>query len=69
VIKIVPHTADVSADTKVMGDDHEPYSASTLGVPADIMAAVREGFGLILPEFDHRQTEWETYVSHPHRNV
>jgi hypothetical protein len=71
VIKIVHHTGDVSADTRVMGLDHLPYACNSTGVPYDVAIAVRAGFAFNVPEFDCRQTEWEeeTHAAHSYRNA
>jgi hypothetical protein len=69
-VKIVQH--DTSVETRVMAFDHNPYSVNPNGAPDEIADAVRAGFGLNIPEFDARQTEWSEEkidVQHSHRNT
>ena len=55
-IRIVQH--DTSVETRVMGFDHTPYSATHAGVPDAVVDAIRTGFGLTQPEFDARLIDW-----------
>ena len=56
-IKIIQH--DTSVETQVLAFDHNPYSFNVMGIPEDVVTAVKQGFAKNIPEFDARLTEWE----------
>lgn len=57
-MRIVYHR-DSSVETRVLAYDHFPYAYQTMYTPPDVVRAVRQGFGLNIDDFDHRQTEWK----------
>jgi hypothetical protein len=56
MITIIEHND--TGETKVMGEDHSPYSYSALNVPVEVANAVRAGFAMNVRDFDCRTTEW-----------
>lgn len=60
MIKIVEHNE--SGETRVMGFDHLPFSFNRCSAPEEVADAVKQGFGLNVPDLDVRDVDWIRYV-------
>lgn len=60
MIRIIEHND--TGETRVLGEDHLPFSFNRGTAPEEVAEAVKQGFGLNVPDLDVRDVDWIKYV-------